>query len=321
MDYMLVCRMYFGDFVRWVMDNNVNNGCAMGVNPYSNDWDRIALSLQAKGERNVFGDYSGYDGSLKPALQYAVLKVIEDYYTGSTPEERMIRSTLFEDVVNSRHIKSGPYSHTYEWFGSNPSGNFLTTVLNSIANNILIRYTMTIAVERSFGNFGSFSENHRETLNFINSNIYSITFGDDNGISFTDQLDVDLQLWQNVMSEHGFTYTNEDKNGDMLRFKKLSECSFLKRGFKKDYATMKYLAPLSLETIIDMCNWTKKSAPPGSVEQTVDTFFMELSLHDDEEWESYAPTMREACIRKLNYVVNPSKKYHFLKALHCEGYY
>ena len=133
MDYMIACRMYFGDFVRWCMSNNVYNSMAIGCNPYSSDWNRIAEHLSSLGSRMVFGDYKGYDGSLAPAIEYSVLSVIEDYYYNSTQEERNVRKVLFEDIVNSRHIVTGANSFAYEWFGSNPSGNFLTTILNSVA--------------------------------------------------------------------------------------------------------------------------------------------------------------------------------------------
>ena len=262
MDYMIACRMYFGDFVRWCMSNNVYNSMAIGCNPYSSDWNRIAEHLSSLGSRMVFGDYKGYDGSLAPAIEYSVLSVIEDYYYNSTQEERNVRKVLFEDIVNSRHIVTGANSFAYEWFGSNPSGNFLTTILNSVANNIILRYTLTLSLARSNGYFGTFNTTLNDFLNEVHNNIRTITFGDDNGIGFSDDIEVDLNLWQEVMLEHGFTYTNENKDDTCLRFKTLEECSFLKRGFHFDYDQNRYLAPLDIDVVLEMLNWTRTNAPP-----------------------------------------------------------
>ena len=321
MDYMIACRMYFGDFVRWCMSNNVYNSMAIGCNPYSSDWNRIAEHLSSLGSRMVFGDYKGYDGSLAPAIEYSVLSVIEDYYYNSTQEERNVRKVLFEDIVNSRHIVTGANSFAYEWFGSNPSGNFLTTILNSVANNIILRYTLTLSLARSNGYFGTFNTTLNDFLNAVHNNIRTITFGDDNGIGFSDDIEVDLDLWQEVMLEHGFTYTNENKDDTCLRFKTLEECSFLKRGFHFDYDQNRYLAPLDIDVILEMLNWTRTNAPPGSIEQTIDTCALELSLHGQDTFNRYISTLKRESNARVGHVISPKFSYHFDRALHCEGFY
>lgn len=46
-----------------MMSTRIDNGMAVGVNPYSMDWDYLAEKLASKGDRVFAGDYSKFDSS------------------------------------------------------------------------------------------------------------------------------------------------------------------------------------------------------------------------------------------------------------------
>lgn len=326
-DFLIICKMYFGDFVRSVMTNRISNSCAVGINPYSYEWDVLARHLNSVGQTKIFGDFSGYDGSLNQTLEYAGFDIIESFYFNATDSERQVRKGLFEDIVNSRHVTTGPsdsVSTLYEWFGSNPSGNFLTTILNSLCNILAIKYTIVnvLGKEEGFHHLSIPDDFVVKVVSSLSENVRIIVFGDDNGISLSDQM---AAVTQAAMTQSfldiGFVYTDEGKTGEVLSHRVLQQCSFLKRGFQYDVEIKRYLAPLELAVILEMPYWTKTTAPAGSVESTVETALMELSLHGLDTFNKYSPVIKQACISKMQFAPNTSYRFNRSKAMMCDGFY
>lgn len=306
LDLTIHMRRYFGAFVQWCMCNNVNNGIAVGVNPYSMDWTRVARRLKTFGDLNIFGDYSGYDGSLFAALMYEGLKIIETFYYNASDEDRLVRATLFEDVVNSIHVKAdGEDCYAYEWTGSNPSGEFLTTILNSVCNLVAILYANTCVVLENKG----YSIYNRDmallfnTADFVHKNTRSIVFGDDNGTNYSPQLAamVPASRLVEMYKRINLTYTVETKDGSDVAYKSLDKCSFLKRGFVYDASYARYLAPLDLSVIVEMISWTNKGCTDETFCGVVDNFFRELSLHPEKEYNNFTTVFYPLVMDKLNY--------------------
>ncbi len=68
-------------------------------------------------------------------MHRAILDVINDWYDDGEENAR-IRKVLWAEVYNSKHISG---SNVYWWTHSLPSGHPLTTIINSIYNNICFR--------------------------------------------------------------------------------------------------------------------------------------------------------------------------------------
>lgn len=307
LDYLIICRMYFGDFVRSAMSGRVNNGMAVGLNPYSAEWSFLVQHLQSVGNKCIFGDYSAYDGSLPVAFMYKALDIIEDFYASAKcdPQDSVVRAALFEDIVNSRHlcVKDGK-GFVYEWYGSNPSGNFLTTILNSVCNLMLIRYAACkIAVDsKKYSGFLSASTD-------FSHHVRCIVFGDDNGISVSDEWAtfLDQISFTREMKEIGMTYTDEQKlSSNDFTHRSITECSFLKRAFKYDPKSRRWDAPLEKSTIEEMCNWTKRSACDKDLFNTVDMALKEAAFHGEEYYNEFSSRLRNATLEEMDYtpVVN-----------------
>lgn len=328
LDFLILCRMYFGDFVRFIMANRISNSCAIGVNPYSFEWEVLAQHMMSVGTTQIFGDFAGYDGSLCQTLEYKTLDVIENFYSNSAPEERQIRMGLFEDIINSRHVTVGPkhdVSTLYEWFGSNPSGNFLTTTLNSVCNVIATKYTIIniFAKDAGFTHLNVPDSFVTQLVSQFADNIRIITFGDDNGISVSDEFSklVTQNSMTDAFSDIGFVYTDEAKTGKVLDHRVLQQCSFLKRGFVFDDCLKRHLAPLELGVILEMPYWTKTSAPDGSVQSTAETALMELSLHGENVFNKHAGIIQRACIQRMDFSPNANYRFNRAKAMTCDQFY
>jgi hypothetical protein len=86
----------------------------------------------------------------------------------------------------------------------------------------------------------------------------------------------------------GMKYTTELKVQALVPLRKLTDPEFLKRKFVYDPCSNEYIAPLRLEVILDMPNWTRSGGMRNVIAATnLSTAHMELSLHDAHTFEKY----------------------------------
>lgn len=273
--YFLAFRQYFGAFSLWYMKNKIINGSAVGVNPYSSDWDSIAKRLVEVSPTNMHdGDHKGFDGKQKALIHLFMLDYINRWY-GDGVENNTIRSILWMEVYNSRHVIDGI---VYEWFSSLPSGHPFTIIINTIYNHIQARYTWL----RSVGSLHRFTDN-----------TYIIGCGDDIVYSVKDEYAEKYNdvVMQKYCKEIGLEYTNAAKTGVDAGGKTIIEIEFLKRSFVFDNADHRWIAPLHLKSVIKMVDWTKRKHRNQIVAQNIVTALRELSLHEYEVYSTLAPQM------------------------------
>lgn len=325
MDLLILTKMYFGDLVRWTMQNRIKNGFCIGVNPYSHEWTTLAQHLLSVGKNLIFGDFSGFDGTLPASIMYKFLKLSAAFYHSSSERDNNIRTAIFEEFVNSRHVAylDNENSVVYEWNGSNPSGNGLTTPLNTFCNLVIIKYASCVCYAQSLG-YTIFDLPLDRASFFVRGlagNLRIIAFGDDVGVSVSDEWTewVDQEKMTRAMATFGFKFTNEAKDGTVHKFRPLSECTFLKRGFSLN--KHRYDAPLDMNVILEAPYWTKKGAPPGTSESIVETSLMELAFHGRDLFAEWAPILARASVARLSHRPNISFEYCYDKAIHCENEY
>lgn len=325
LDSVIIFRMYFGDLIRWICSNRISNGSAVACNPYSIEWKMILDHLTSIGDKAIFGDYSAYDGTLCPVIMYQFLKLSKAFYHNATNEDNIIRDTLFQEIVNSRHLAnvSGGKALVYEWFGGNPSGNFLTTHLNTFCNQVIVRYSVADCRLRHMGtNHLSATESEvYQSVRDMSSNVRMIAFGDDNGFVVSDAFAIfcDQTKITESMASIGFKYTDEDKGDVQHTHRHPSECSFLKRGFVKRHG--KWYAPLDMTSILEMVKWTKKSATKDSFISVVNTCLEELAIHGNETYSRYAPELVSGSVEHMSYLPPTSYKHHQQVSMHESSYY
>jgi hypothetical protein len=116
------------------------------------------------------------------------------------------------------------------------------------------------------------------------------------------------------MAQYGMTYTTEDKEEADKPSRPLSECSFLKRGFRWEGAgnangSPAYTyAPLALESILEAPYWvatnsqSRVDASKHIVESNIETLLTELSAHDVAVWDEYYPKVESAAKARLGIV-------------------
>jgi len=242
-DYLLAFRMYYSGFIAHVMENRITNEQSVGTNCFGPDWMRTATKLSKYGKRVFAGDFSTFDGTLNSCIMERFADVANKFYNDGE-ENATIRRVLLMEVFNSVHLCGDKFIQLTH---SQPSGNPLTTILNSFYNSV----SMRIAYYRCFdGVAPPFMEN-----------VSMVSYGDDNVINFTKN--VAEKFNQNTVTKafasFGMIYTDESKStGTIAPWRTIGEVDYLKRRFRMVDGTCR--APLALTTILESCNWVRKSS-------------------------------------------------------------
>jgi hypothetical protein len=284
---LVVYRMYFGAFISEFFKANVNVGSAIGINPYQ-DWDAIARKMlrfsNIKTESVVgAGDYKGFDTCERPEVLWEILELINRWYGHDHPDN-LTRKQLWAEIINSRHVFG---NEVYEWATGMPSGNPLTSIINTMYNNITFR----IAFQ-----FAGFKADE------FNENVALVCLGDDNLFSTSPSYrDVFNEVnMPEFMEPCGMVYTTELKEKATERFRPIQQVEFLKRSFRYDDSFGKWVAPMRISALYIPLNWTKKGVESDqiTVDQITSTI-AELSLHGRSVFNKHARSLHD--LRAMHY--------------------
>lgn len=288
-DFSIVCRMYFLDFSIFIMENRIETRTCVGINPRSNEWDILARKLN-RFSKKFAGDFHGFDKKQIAQFLWLVLHIINEWYDDGE-ENALIRVVLWSDVVYSIHLFDGTF---IQWIMSLPSGFILTVIINSLVHEAEMQYCF--AMLHPAGLHG---------LQFYYEHVENQTYGDDGVASISDV----VSPWFNqitisrAMAVFGMDYTDEKKEGVDVPWRDLSEVTFLKRAFRYDTDLGAYLAPLSLDSILETPYWTKRGSGPEQItKDNVCVALMELGLHSEDVYREWAPRIIHASRKCLKWV-------------------
>ena len=289
MDFIIVFRMYYLDFLVYMMRNRILNESAVGIKAQSNEWTFLYNKLRKNGAQVIAGDFSNYDGTLHPEILWSIFDIIQQYYwkEGSTPAEDNVRYCLWHNLVNSYHICGNWF---YQLNHSQPSGNPSTAILNSMYNSIACRYT--------------FYNIYAPNINF-NDYVSMIAYGDDNVLNISPCVpEFTQERMAKEFEQIGMVYTDESKSLNLC-YKTLSEVTFLKRGFSFDTNSHFCFSPLVLPSILEAFNWIKKTDNEVTIiQQIAENSLVELSMHPKDVFNHYARLIYQVCAQEYNIDIN-----------------
>lgn len=280
---LIMFRKYFGSFIDYYFDKNLDLGSAIGINPYSSDWHDLAMNLTRFSSHGTdlcvgAGDFSKFDCSETPEILQGIYQIISTWY-GSTGEDNIIRFMLWKEITHSRHVFGNEY---YEWSNGMPSGNPMTAIINTMYNHLAFRM--------SFHYAGCDIED-------FNKNVYLCALGDDNVFCVSDEYKEKFNELTLVscMERIGLKYTTELKGEATVPFRALEQVEFLKRSFRpvRLKGVIRYLAPIQFATIVNMLYWTKKGHMKDQIScDNISLALREISLHGQYVFEEYYPLLR-----------------------------
>jgi hypothetical protein len=316
--YMLSCRMMFCDYARWYMCMQIENSSAIGLNPYGNQWKQLFLHLSAFGGMFCLdADFTQLDKHQPVAITKQCVENALKFY--NDPENEVCRRTLVEEIYNSVHIQKGML---VQLNGGITSGSFFTALFNTDSVIMAVHYCilghmMSLdgldILKCGPGDFVKY-------LPWLYEHMRMICLGDDHVISVSAELAAkmlpkDFEFW---MRKLGYKYTGADKMPLGSEYKKLTDCTFLKRSFhvvfNKGKNTGQVLAPLDIRTIMEMPYWCHDGNTTEDEIATIRQAFYELSFHSAPVWDKYSPILLDAMRKYYDY--SPP----FVGRLECRNY-
>uniref|UniRef100_A0AAT9JFN1 RNA-directed RNA polymerase n=1 Tax=Periplaneta americana dicistrovirus TaxID=3032227 RepID=A0AAT9JFN1_9VIRU len=283
MDYTLLVRRYFLGFMAHVMRNRIWNEQSIGTNVYGPDWSVTAVKLGMKGKHVVAGDFSTFDGTLNTAILERFSDVVSDWY-GDGDENRLIRRVLMQDVYNSIHLCDGVY---YGMNHSQPSGNPLTTVLNSFYNSVSVRMVYLMCARHADLTVG---------IQNFGEDVSMVSYGDDNVLNISERIIgwFNQETISREFANIGMIYTDETKTGAIVpKTRRLEEILYLKRRF--EYRDGVWLAPLELTTLLEETNWIRGDIDRvGCSKLNCEIACMELGMYPIEVFTEWTKAIEDA---------------------------
>jgi len=276
MTLSLLVRQYYLDAVAKIQESRIDNEICVGSNVFSQDWDKIKRKMLTF--PNAFaGDFSNFDGSLMAIILHECMKILDSMYPIGTVAEQNVRRIIAANLINALVVL--PDGSIILQTHSQPSGNPLTVILNSIFNMIVMRWSFYYLQKRATSNILMKFENH----------VAFITYGDDNAAAVSTE----VSAWYNqqtvtvALSHIGLVYTDEKKSGEVVPFRPLEELGFLKRSFKDTGVCQPFVAaPLDMDTLERMIQWTRGTDAIGSLHEILRNWEMELALHGKQSYDA-----------------------------------
>lgn len=311
LDYTIMFRRYFLSFMIYLQENKISNGCAVGINVYSDDWNFLAKQITSKSDHIFAGDFSKFDKRQSAQVLSAMVKYINEWYDD---EHSLVREMLWKEVYNSKHIFT---NMLYEWTHALPSGHPMTVFINSLYNLFIIRYSYCAMHPEGF----------IEGLHTFSKEVTPIVYGDDNIIGVkqrTAEWFNQCTITPTIKASFNLDYTDETKEQKITRaYRQIEEISFLKRTFHFDKQYKKYIAPLDLRVVLEIPYWTKRGLDKHEITRTnFENTLGEISLHGPEVYTYWSRVLLKAATESrvpIPYLIDYSSVLH--KTLGREEYW
>jgi len=274
--FSLVVRKQFLKITRAIMSNNFLTECAVGMNCYSLDWERLHNYITLHGEgRMIAGDFKEYDKKMAAVLIRAAFWILEELIMNSLTTSHadiMIMRGVATDISYPIVNMNGD---VIQFFGSNSSGHPLTVIVNSLVNSLYIRHAYQSLYD----------------LRTFKSNVKVMTLGDDNIIN-SKKTDFNHTYIASHLYKYGVIYTMADKESVSIPFIHISEIDFLKRKFVE--LDGRIVGPLALSSIFKSLMMYVEKGNISHAEQLSQSYLAarrEWSLHGREVFSEFTQKM------------------------------
>lgn len=285
-DWTIVVRKYLLSFTRLVQNERLAFESAPGTIAQSIEWQEMYDHIIKHGPENIVaGDYKAFDKKMSPKeilLAFDIIITFMKLSESYTEEDLQIIRCIAEDTAFALVEFNGDL---IQLFGSNPSGNPLTVILNGLVNCIRMRYVYALL--------------HPENkLSDFKDNVSLMTYGDDNIMSVSNEAS-----WFNhtaiasKFAELDIIYTMADKEAESVPFIHIDQASFLKRTWRHDEDLGCMVAPLdhdSIEKMLMVWNRSKSVTEEAQGISVISTALREYFFYGRETY-----TIKLKMLKKL----------------------
>lgn len=283
--YQLHQRRLYGEFVNMMMEWHNEGFSRVGVNPHSLEWTMLYKYI-ADMIYHKDGDFKGFDASQPRFLGMKGYALINEWYARTKHNiEDLQRRRVITDTMKLQIM--AVMDRLIAVYKGNPSGSFLTTVLNEVLVMLTMMVVYYIYCKRDL--------KQPRTMSQVYGDIRCPSLGDDHILSENKCIPF-LRLQELVQQFFGMKYTCAAKTAAALDDKPLSELTFLKRRFR--CADGLVFAPLEMGVIISMVSFVhKKIDPYKATRDNAETAIRELYHYGKEVFEEKTMLINEALER------------------------
>lgn len=289
-DKIIADSALFGNFKESFQRLYVDGNHAIGVNPHSKNWgaihDKITRHL------NYFDcDFENYDKHLHKELMQTVFNIIIKTIDKVAPDEWIeARKILATESIETYVVD---YDTIYKTERGNKSGEFLTTIVNCIANDILSFYAW-------IKNTGI------DSIEVFRDNVSLVSFGDDKIESVSDEYATQYNYMtvKEVLTSIGHKITPGSKDGIEQPFTSIDNLQFIKRSFKEMNGEI--VAPLSQRSIEAPFTWTSLTPMDLKIwEGVIKEKLYEAYLWDKEYYDELRNKLSKCNSKPLRLLIAP----------------
>jgi hypothetical protein len=304
MHFTVAFRMYFLEFIAHMMENKIENGSAIGIDPFSKDWEELHRYLQSVGDKMIAGDFGQFDGTLIRMILFEIVDMINRWYDDGE-ENATIRRNLWSSVVFATHYVRGML---YRVDHGIPSGFPATSIVNTLYNLYSFRICYLMLAPPAYRSISQFHQH-----------VKLVAYGDDNILNVSDEIAswFTMAALTQVFADLGMEYTDEAKTGKLVDFRPITEVSFLKRTWLWSPLLGRHTCPADLNSRLDMLNWTRSNrTDQRAVEMdTIQEVLKELAAHGKDVFNTWTPRIVKACRASNMYpIIESFATYHVCAA-------
>ncbi len=280
--YILIQRLYFLSCVRLIQTHKMAFECAVGVIATTREWELFYNKLN-RFPNKIAGDFKKFDKQMCPLvilLAYWVLIQINIFSGNFNQEDILVMNGIATDTAYPFTLFNGDF---VQFFGSNPSGQSLTVIINSIVNCLYLRYVYV----KLYREYEGQDLTDLQIAQTFKDHVELFVYGDDNEAS-TDKLWYNFKNIQRVFSEVDITYTPPTKDDTSYNFMTIEEVDFLKRTYRYDPDLKAIVAPLSTDSLNKMLTtWVASDSVSPEVQglATIASAIREYFFHGREIFE------------------------------------
>jgi hypothetical protein len=244
-DFTILARQSCGAFIDAFHNSCLESFSAVGINPFSSDWNTLYHQLKVHPNWTDI-DLKTCDGTVSNAVMLTICSLVEQFYDECgdlSGSHRNVIRTIFDEIATTYCINED--CAYIKCFG-NPSGNPMTTIINTLAVHYYIIIAWIKLGGRDFVDFFTFKDN-----------VVVIHYGDDIIMSVSDEVAdwFHPQSIADVLVEYGITMTSGRK-GEPLGFCDEGEVTFLKNSFGLHPGFPGRVVAVSAgDTLSNMLNW------------------------------------------------------------------
>lgn len=243
-DWSVLVRMFYMPCI-WVMMRNKFLFEAMpGLVAQCSEWEDLYQFLTKHGkDRLIAGDYKAYDKNMCAMLILYAFGILIGLCrrAGASEDRLLVMWGIAEDTAFAFTNFNGDL---VEFFGSNPSGQPLTVIINCLVGSLYMRFAFLRLHPRQSSPEMTRLKDFRVYVNLV-------TYGDDmaagSGASWFNHTDIALEL-----RKIGIVYTMADKTSESVPFLDISQITFLKRSWRYEPELDAHVAPLDEDSIHKM---------------------------------------------------------------------